>query len=314
MRRGPIPDRAYVREGAFIADLCRRHRPAVIHTHGFRPDVVDAAVGRYLDVPTITTVHGFTGGGWRVGLYERIQCRAFRWFDAVAAVSHPLAQRLAASGVRRDRIHVVPNAFTPPAQTLDRATARQALSIPEDGFVVGWVGRLSREKGADILLDAVARLPGVPVNVSMLGEGPDREALQHHAAELGIGERITWHGVVRDACSLFRAFDVLVLSSRTEGCPIVLFEAMATGVPIVATRVGGVPDVVSPAEASLVPAEDAAALAAGIAEVFRDREHAAARARAAHRRLLAEFQPAAWVARYDALYRRIQKVPAGAAS
>jgi glycosyltransferase involved in cell wall biosynthesis len=302
-----IRDRAYLREGGFIADLCRRHDPTVVHTHGFRPDVLDATVARYLGVPTITTVHGFTGGGWRLALYERLQRLAFRRFDAVAAVSRPLADRLAADGVPRDRIHVVPNAYTSTTRLLDRAAARRALFLPEDRFVVGWVGRLSREKGPDVMIDAVARLATLPMSVSVLGAGPEREALGARAIERGVGGRITWHGVVRDAAAVFRAFDVLVLSSRTEGCPIVLLEAMAAGVPIVATTVGGVPDVVTGVEASLVPPEDPASLADAIRDVARDRQQATARARAAHARLVAEFQPGPWVERYDSLYRRIQR-------
>jgi glycosyltransferase involved in cell wall biosynthesis len=302
-----IHDRAYVKEGGFIAALCRRHRPSVVHTHGFRPDVLDATVARYLGVPTATTVHGFTGGGWRLAIYERIQRLAFRRFDAVVAVSRPLADQLAADGVPRERLHVVPNAFTPTAPPLDRVAARRALSLPSDRFVAGWVGRLSPEKGADVLIDGVARLTAAPVSVSVIGDGPDGEALRTRAVELGLGDRIAWHGAVPDASSLFRAFDVLILSSRTEGCPIVLLEAMAAGVPIIATRVGGVPEVVTPSEAILIPADDPAALAAALLDLYHARERAAARARAAHDRLLAQFQPEAWVARYDELYRRIQR-------
>ena len=309
-----IPSRAYFREGAFVADLCRRHSPDVVHTHGFRADVLDAAVARRLGVPTITTVHGFTGGGWRVGVYERIQRRAFRSFGAVAAVSRPLAERLAAGGLPRDRVHVVPNAYAPRRRSMDRAAARRTLSIPDDHFVVGWVGRLGREKGADVLIDALPRLPAGPLLVSVLGDGPEAPALRARARVLGVEERVRWHGLVRDASAVFRAFDVLVLSSRTEGCPMVLLEAMAAGVPIVASRVGGVPDILSPAEASLVPPEDPEALARAVLEVYRDRAGAASRARAAFERLEAEFRPAAWIARYEALYRRIRKGPAGSAS
>ncbi|MDQ4081145.1 MAG: glycosyltransferase, partial [Gemmatimonadota bacterium] len=243
-----IPGRAYLRERALVRNLCRRYCPAIVHTHGFRPDVLDAAVARRMGVPTVTTVHGFTGGGWKVGVYERIQRFAFRWFDAVVAVSRPLADELAASGVPRQRIHTVPNAYAPTGDPAQRAAARRKLGISDDAFTVGWVGRLSHEKGPDVLVDALAHLTDVPTRVSMVGHGPAREALGARAVALGVGERITWHGVVRDAASLFRAFDVFVLSSRTEGSPMVLFEAMAAGVPVVAAEVGGVPDTLSRAE------------------------------------------------------------------
>lgn len=302
-----VPTRAYRREQALVAELCRRLRPAVVHTHGFRPDVVDAAVARRLGIPTITTVHGFTGGGWKVSLYELLQRRALRRFDAVAVVSHSLARTLSASGVPRTRIHVVPNAYMRPVRPLDRAAARRRLSVAEDRFVVGWVGRLSPEKGADTLLEAVARLPKLPLTVAVLGDGPERPALMRRAATLGLVDRVTWHGLVPDAPSLFGAFDVFVLSSRTEGVPIVLFEAMAAGVPIVATCVGGVPDVVSSTEASLVSPNDPAAIATAVLELYRHRETAASYARAARQRVMTEFQPEPWLSRYETLYRQIQK-------
>jgi glycosyltransferase involved in cell wall biosynthesis len=236
-----------------------------------------------------------------------MQRLAFRSFDAVVAVSRPLAESLAASGVRRDRIHLVPNAYIETVRPMDRTAARRELGVPDDPFIVGWVGRLSREKGGDVLVEAVARLSDVALKVSVFGDGPELEPLRIRAAALGLNERITWHGVVHEAASFFRAFDVFVLSSRTEGSPIVLFEAMAAGVPIIATQVGGVPDVVSPTQALLVPSEDPAALAAGLLSVYRDPGRAVVRARAARERLLTEFQPGPWLARYEALYRQIQR-------
>ena len=110
---------------------------------------------------------------------------------------------------------------------------------------------------------------------------------------------------------MFAAFDVFVLSSRTEGTPIALFEAMAAGVPIVATRVGGVPDVVSPLEAALVPAEDPVALAAEIRAIYRDPATGQRRARAARARLERDFSVAPWLDRYEAIYRLVSAgVPA----
>jgi len=106
------------------------------------------------------------------------------------------------------------------------------------------VGRLSREKGADVILDAIAACKP-PWRLSIIGDGPERERLKQQAARLGITDRVTWHGPVSNAGKLLSAFDAFVLSSRTEGTPIVLFEAMHSGVPIVTTSVGGVPDVVS---------------------------------------------------------------------
>ena len=304
-----LPGRAYLRERASVHRLCGEARPDVVHTHGYRPDIVDGQVARSLGIPTVTTVHGFTGGGVRNRCYEWAQQRSFRSFEAVVAVSRPLVQRLAGAGVSPDRIHLVPNAYEGDAPHA-RAEARRLLGIPADAFVAGWVGRLTREKGADTMLDALAS-PDMPEELllGIAGDGAERPALEARARENGAAGRIRWFGMVPDAARIYSAFDVFVLSSRTEGTPIALFEAMAAGVPIVATRVGGVPDVVSQDDALLVPSENPAALAAAIRSV---REHPVAatrRAQAAARRLRAQFGLAGWLARYEEIYRNLSSIP-----
>jgi len=171
---------------------------------------------------------------------------------------------------RPSEIHVVQNAWQETALPFDRSAARRRLGVSADGFRIGWVGRLSAEKGPDLLLHALVHLMHLPLSVSIIGGGQEQQSLLARANRLGIEQQIRWHGMVPDAARQFAAFDVFVLSSRTEGTPIVLFEAMAADVPIVAARVGGVPDVVSLAEAALVPPADPVALAAAIRAVYRD--------------------------------------------
>ncbi len=302
-----IPRRAYGRERSEFFELCRRLQPDVVHTHGYHVDIVDAAAARRAGSPTVTTVHGFTGGNWKNRIYERLQRRAFRRFDAVVAVSRPLAHDLERSGVPRTRLHFVANAWPaddPPR--LSRAEARAQLGVSDDRFHIGWVGRLTEEKGADLLLAAVRQLGDVPLTVSVVGDGRCRPKLERAAVRLGISERVRWVGTRPEAARLFPAFDVFVLSSRTEGTPMVLFEAMAAGTPIVATAVGGVPDVVTAQEASLVKAGDAAGLAHAIRAVHVDPAAAAQRARCARERLTRDFGPGPWLARYESIYRSLR--------
>ena len=142
-----------------------------------------------------------------------------------------------------------------------------------EGPIVGWVGRLSPEKGPGALLRAVTLIGRPQVRVSYLGDGSSRVALEEQKREMVAHgsvdyDRVRFHGNVANAGRLLKAFDVLVLSSRTEGTPMILFEAMGAEVPVVTTRVGGVPEVVTEQEAILVPSEDAGALARGIREVL----------------------------------------------
>ncbi len=296
--------RSYLRERARVGEVLRRARPDIVHTHGIRPDIIDAPVAQNLGIPTVATVHGFTGGGWWMRLTETIQTAALRRRDAVAAVSRPLTERLARAGVPRQRIHCIPNAWSrADAEILSPRDARARLSLGEGVHHVGWIGRMSAEKGPDVLGEALHHLRDLPVAVSFVGSGRERAALERGVEAAGMAERVSFHGPVEGAARLYRAFDVIVLSSRTEGTPIVLFEAMAAGVPVVATAVGGVPDVVSDAEARLVPAEDPIALAAAIRDCLEAPAEAASRAAAARRRLERERSADTWLDRYEELYR-----------
>ncbi len=294
--------RAYLEEKRRIGAYCRQLRPQILHSHGYRSDVLAGAAARRLGIPTVTTVHGFTGGGWKNRFYEWAQGRTFRRFDAVVAVSRPLMQRLQTLGVPLERIHLLPNAWAASGPTVSRSAARELLGVPDGRYLLGWVGRLSKEKGCDVLLDALALLADIPFQLAVLGDGRERSELEARAANLGIGDRVRWHGTVADASRLFPAFDAFVLSSRTEGTPIVLFEAMAAGVPVVATAVGGVPDVVSSSEATLIPPEDPRALADALRAGYRDPSNAHAKAAAAHQRLAADFSVNPWLSRYETLY------------
>jgi len=177
------------------------------------------------------------------------------------------------------------------------------LGLPADAVVAGWVGRMSREKGPDVVVAALRDEDANHVTLCMVGEGPLRAELAERTVS-GHGARVLWAGAVPDAGRLFAAFDVLVLSSRTEGTPMVLFEAMDAGVPIVATRVGGVPDVIGPGEAILVPPENPAALRAAVLEALADEEEAQRRAARAASRLKDVFGAEAWLAAHEAIYRR----------
>jgi glycosyltransferase involved in cell wall biosynthesis len=307
--RWQVPRRRYDLEHANVAELCRHLGPTVVHTHGYRADVVAAHAARRSGVPVVSTAHGFTGGGWKNRLFQNIQCRSFRRAEAVIAVSRPLARELARRGVPGDRIHVIPNGSRTDGARLEPAEARERLGVPPGVVHLGWVGRVSPEKGLDVLLEALRHLDDLTLTVSVIGDGRSRPELERRAASASATGRLRWHGSVPDAGSLFPAFDVFVLSSRTEGTPMVLFEAMAAGVPIVATAVGGVPDVVSDKEAVLVPAQDPNALAEAIRGVLGSPDAAAARARAARTRLEEQFGVGAWVEAHQEVYRTARARP-----
>lgn len=299
------PARAYATERAAIAAHCAAHRPDIVHSHGAHADVVSGGAGRSADAAAVTTMHGFAGGGPLNRGYEWLQRRSCRAKDAVVAVARPLATRLIAGGIPPERLHVVRNAWRPTEPPLTRPEARRALGLADSRFVVGWVGRVSHEKGLDVLLDAFPALASYCCHLAIVGDGRERPALERRVRDVGLGAKhaVSWHGEVPDAARLLPAFDVLVISSRTEGTPMVLLEAMAAHVPVIATRVGGIPDVIGEEEALLVPAEDPRAIAQAIGHVQRDTFAAKQRATDAHARLQRESDLTRWVDRYDHVYR-----------
>ena len=305
----PVPRRGYRQERAEVEQLCRWLRPDVVHTHGYRADVVDGARARRLGIPAVSTAHGFTGGDGKNQFYQWLQRRAWRRFDASSPCPAAL-ERSGGGAFPRERLHYVQNAWYSSDPPIERGAACRALGIPSDGFRVAWVGRLSAEKGPDVLVEALPGLADVPVTASFMGAGPLRETLETRAARLRVADRIRWHGLVPAAGRLLRAFGAFVLTSRTEGTPIALLEAMAAEIPIVATRVGGVPDVVSGRGSAARASERPPRSARALREVFHNPDAARARASAARERLEHDFAFGPWLGRYEAVYRAVRRTPA----
>jgi glycosyltransferase involved in cell wall biosynthesis len=298
-----VPPRRYLAERRQVVERCVRAQPSVVHVHGARPDVLVAGVIRRAGFRVVSTVHGFTGGDLKNRFYEAMQRRALRRMDAVVAVSRPLSRELIDHGVPAQRMHVLPNAAPNDAERMSREEARAALGIAPHERVVGWVGRLTAEKGCDVFVAAMAVIDRADVVASIIGSGQQRDELVRLAGSMDSGPRLRWHGELPAAGRFLGAFDVFVMSSRTEGTPMVLFEAIQAGVPVVTTAVGGIPDVVSSEEALLVAPDDANALAGAIRRAVDDPAAAERRAVNAAARIRTEFSRQQWVARYSAVYR-----------
>ena len=303
--------RAYLREVAWVRGRLKRWRPDVLHTHGYRSDLLHGWMARRLGIATVSTLHGSSRMGGASQLFEWIQEWALGGFDGVVAVSEPLVDDLEAKGVPRERIHMVPNAWTPPSDPLDRPEAREVLQVAGDQVVLGWVGRLIPVKGCDVFVEALARLPGDGWVARVVGDGPERQALEARSHELGLEDRLRFLGAIPDAARLFAGVDLFALSSRSEGTPMVLLEAMGVGVPVVATRVGGVPGVLrAPSEGWLVPPEDPDALAEALGEAVTGGFLRTERGEAGRRRIAEEYSFSIWIRRHAALYRAAMEVRA----
>ena len=300
-----IPQRSYREERKRVRQLVTNVRPEVVHTHGYRADVLHGWTARAMGIPWVSTVHGFIGGSWKNRVYEDLQRFSVSRSDAVVAVSRPIADQFRARGVPANRLHWIPNAWSQANGFLDRQQARQQLGLDADVFCAGFIGRLGFEKGPDTFIDAVALLRQ-PLNALLIGEGALRSALQARAVTIQPAS-VRFAGKVDGAGRLIKAFDVIVLSSRTEGTPIVLLEAMAARVPVIATRVGGIPDVVSEREAILTLPDQPSAIADAIRNTMSDPGAATDRATAAASRLAAELNAQLWLKRYLEVYRACER-------
>jgi glycosyltransferase involved in cell wall biosynthesis len=298
-----VGDRNYLGERSAVRALCRDQRADVVHTHGFRSDFVDGGVARKEGIATVSTCHGFIDTDLRGRAYQWLQRRALKAFDGIVAVSSPIQRRLLQSGVAAGKIHLVPNAYEP-TQPVSRNEARRLLDLP-DATIIGWVGRLSHEKGLDLALEAFAEAHLPDAYLVVIGTGREEASLRELAQAKGVANRVLWRGAVPNAERLFGAFDVFLLSSRTEGTPMVLLEAMAAKTPIVATEVGGVPDVVDASCAQLTRAGDVHSIARGLTTSICDPDGARNRARRAGEILRERFDTAPWLMRYDAIYRSV---------
>ena len=189
-----------------------------------------------------------------------------------------------------------------------RAETRRLLGIPSEAFTVGWIGRMTGIKRTDDVLLAFKRLRarGVDARLCMVGDGPDRAAIERRAHDLGIVRDTLFLGYQESVAPFYAAFDAFVLPSANEGTPVTAIEALAAGRPVVATRVGGVPDVVRDGEDGfLVEAGDVDALAERLASLAADpglRERMGAAGRG---RVLPRYAVARLVDDVDRLYREL---------
>jgi glycosyltransferase involved in cell wall biosynthesis len=234
---------------ARLAREVREFRPDLLHAHDYKTNVLAVLLRQLFGVRAVTTMHGYVSRGGRLEAYYLLDRWALRQLDHVIAVSDDLCRVLIDLRIPEHRRSLVPNAIDA-EQFRRRRTPREArlrLGLDPDRPLVGAVGRLAAEKGFDHLIRAFDRIlrEGADAGLVIAGEGDDRPRLEALVAELGLGDRVRLVGHRGDVYDLFEAMDVFALSSLREGLPNVVLEAMAMEVPVVATRVAGVPAAVA---------------------------------------------------------------------
>jgi lipopolysaccharide/colanic/teichoic acid biosynthesis glycosyltransferase/glycosyltransferase involved in cell wall biosynthesis len=266
--------------------LIRRERPQIVHTHAAKPGVLGRVAARLAGVPVVVhTFHGHILRGYYGTAMSWLLCRMERMLaglsDRIIAVSEQVKQDLVRYGVARpEKICVIPLGLELDAfldSQAHRGAFRRELGIGDDVPLVGIVGRIFPIKNHRLFLEAAARVAGKEPTARfvVVGDGTLRSEMEALGRQLDLGARITFTGWRRDLPRVYADLDVLVVSSDNEGTPVSAIEAMASGCPIVATRVGGLPDLVEDGTIGhLVPPGDAEAMAEGILGLLRDEDRA----------------------------------------
>jgi glycosyltransferase involved in cell wall biosynthesis len=237
-----------------IREIADSSQADVVHAHGYKADIFVYLALRGTQVCYVATCHNWLDNDWRSRLYGRLDRWILPKYYRVAAVSEEVARRLQCAGVRSHRIELIGNGID--LQSFQLAEQRSEL---QTNAVVGFVGRLSSEKGPDVFLRAAQEVSRSDPNVQFLiaGDGPQKSALESLSRDLGIEGKIRFLKHVTNMPALYQKLDLLVSASRREGLPIAILEAMASGVPVIATTVGDIPRIIDHGHTGLLAPPDA---------------------------------------------------------
>lgn len=291
-----------------LARLIKRERVQLVQTHGYKENAFGLLLKLATGLPWICYLHGTTDENLKIRFYHRLDRQLVRFADRIVSVSKELARRVVPAR-HAAKVRVVENAIDARPMAPNRAAAhawKRRLGLGTDP-VIACIGRLSPEKGQAVALDAVRRLRAAcRFQLVFVGEGPDRPALTRTVLRENLVRRVKFAGHQTDMDTVYAAADILVLPSFKEGMPNVILEAMLHGLPIVATAVGAVPEMLEHERtALLVPVGDAGAMAAALRRLVEDRGYAEALGRRARASLFPRFAPAARVDKVVRVYAEL---------
>jgi len=299
-----------------IHSILRTHRFDLVHTNGYFADIVGFIASKALNIPIISTCHGFISNDRKLKVYNFMDIQALKFFNKIISVSEKLKDDLTGKGVSPHRIVVIENAFGGNSnQELfieNRKTKRKTLNISDVDFVLGYVGRISEEKGINylILASSMADRMGIPVKVLIIGEGPEKGRLEELAKIEGIEDKIIFTGFQTDIENWFPAMDCFVLPSLTEGTPMSLLEAMAHGIPCVASKVGGIPQIIDSGEDGiLVPPGNPEEIKEAINTLYRDEDLRDSISKKAKNKIINKYSIDEWIEKIESQYLEIIGAP-----
>nr|WP_242836758.1 glycosyltransferase family 4 protein [Desulfotomaculum nigrificans] len=276
----PGKDYAAVRT---LTKYLHKSETMILHAHSSK----GALVGRLAAIIARTPVVIFTAHNsifyeewprWKKKLFATVERFLARFTDRIITVSEALKQELIEQeNIPAKQLTTIYNGIDTDkfSAQVDTLAIRKSLNIPELGPVIGTIARLAPQKGVSYFLKSASLLKEYQANFLVVGDGPLRQDLEQEAAELGLQNRVTFAGRRENIAEILAAIDIFVLPSVTEGLPLTILEAMAAGKPVVATRVGGIPEAIQEGKTGIVvPPKDPEALAVALAGLLGERERA----------------------------------------
>lgn len=289
-----------------------RWQPAIVHTHGYKATIIVGAMALLQGRRTVKTQHAEALRHPRLARQLRIESQVVSRYDRLVAVSEEIRSELLTRGFAEDRVRVVPNGIS------RRAITPRTVRQPSAPLRLLYLGRLVEGKDVHLLIEAVRRLTaeGHPLELIIAGDGPRRVELEQQAATGGLVPGIVrFPGFVGEPENLLAEADIFILPSQHEGLPISILEAMAVGLPIIASRVGGVPSVVRDGkEALLIPAGSQDGLDAALRTLVMNVSLRTGLGRRAQERFEASWTADVMAEAYAALYREVMDAPGRAHS
>jgi glycosyltransferase involved in cell wall biosynthesis len=294
----------------------RRSHFNIVHTHKYKDTILAAPVARWAGVPYVMrSVHGlrepfFGVQKWKMAFYEFLERRVHeRYVEKLLAVSSDIERSLRHHYVKSNVVCIRNGiALNTLPRDSKRSAVRKAFGVPDDVCVIGSVGRLTPVKGFPHLLQAIKILTdeGLPVKHWLAGEGILKDELHKLTNELGIAGQVEILGHREDTYELMQAMDLFVLPSLHEGIPMALLEAMATPLPVIASRVGGIPEVIEDGISGLlVEPADPISLARACRRLMKDADLSKRLGRAARERIEQRFSSSTMAAKVADVYRQL---------
>lgn len=303
-----------------LRDIVVKHRINVIHSHDYKSDLMAYIVGRWMcphPVRLLSTAHAWVLIGLKGELYRRLDLMIMRRLDQLIAVSHATKAEMVAGGVPDGLVHVVHNAIDTVAWAPERGSDSFRTELGLNGAfpVVGYVGRINKEKDLDSWLRAAALVAAKHPKARFVlvgdGRGDNTQAeLESLADTLGIRGNVIFPGYRSSLQSVYAAFDIFMLSSRREGLPNCILEAMAMGLPVVTTDVAGAKELVKDQETGYVlPQGDVSGLGAALLRLVDDASLRTRFRLAGRKRIEDEFSFARRLRHVEDLYEQVLKAP-----